>query len=219
MSCPRRLGPSAHCGPRRRQSGVVLFIALIVMVTLCLSGIALIRATDTGTTVTGNLAFKQASIAAVDRGIEHAVNALWYDGSMDRTADHPDRNYYACVRNAAGTGCVAPSARGNSLIPDRPAALASEKALTAAGLSTTLVPIDAAGNRVYYVVERMCLAPGPANAIDCNASAGSPGAFYRVTVRAEGPRETVTYAQAMLSDQVAGGAGAKHRVSWRILDN
>jgi len=215
MSCGRRFGESAHDGRARAQSGVVLFIALIVMVALSLAGIALIRSTDSGTTVIGNLAFKQSSIAAVDRGIEHAVNALWY-GSMDRTADHPDRNYYACVRDAAGTGCVAPSARGNSVIPDRPAALASEQALTAAGLSTALVPIDAGGNSVHYVVERMCLAAGPANAINCNVPAGSPGAFYRVTVRVEGPRETVTYAQAMLSD---GGASAKHRVSWRILDN
>lgn len=223
MTGSRCLGGNPRRAPRREQSGVVLFITLVVMVALSLAGIALIRATETGTVVTGNLAFKQASIAAIDRGIESAIHALWYD-SMDRTVDHADRNYYACVRNAGGTGCIAPGASANSVIPDRPDAIASVAKMNAAGLSTTLVPTDAAGNKAYYVVERMCLAAGPATALDCNVSAppsgadpgmprsvGSGEAFYRVTVRVEGPRNTVTYAQAILSD--------KRRVSWRILNN
>ena len=205
---------AGHC-LRAEQRGMVLFIALMVMAALGLAGIALIRSTDTGTTVTGNVALKQASIAAVDRAVESAVNALWYS-AVDRTVDHPDRNYYACVRNADGSACIAPSTSENSVIPERPDAIASVAKLEAAGLSASLVPTDAAGNDVYYVIERMCLTSGPATAIDCNVSAGSPNAFYRLTARVEGPRNTVTYAQAFLSDS---GPGGKHRVSWRILDD
>ena len=218
MTCVGFLGRNVRRPSPREQSGVVLFIALMVMVALSLSGIALIRSTDTGTTVTGNLAFKQASITAIDRGIESAVNALWYS-SMDTGADHPEQNYYACVRNADGSACVAPSTNANSAIPERPDAITSVAKLTGAGLSTTLVPTDAAGNKVYYVIERMCLAIGRATAIDCNVPAGSPSAaFYRLTARVEGPRDTVTYAQAILRDQIPG-ASAKHRVSWRILND
>jgi hypothetical protein len=75
-----------------------------------------------------------------------------------------------------------------------------------------LIPEDAAGN-VYYVIERM-RSPGAAVASNCNLSAAGLGAdagtqhyealvrpgdaYYRVTVRVEGPRNTVVYAQAML---------------------
>ena len=48
--------------PRRAQSGVVLFIALIVMVALSIAGIALLRSVDTSVSVTANLGFRQASI-------------------------------------------------------------------------------------------------------------------------------------------------------------
>ena len=82
------------------------------------------------------------------------------------------------------------------------------------GLASGLIANDDAGNRSCYVVERMCLNPGAAIGSNCNLALGSvrrrsrdralhridrPGdAFYRVTVRVEGPRNTVTYAQAML---------------------
>src|SRR5262249_54968139 len=149
MTSSRCCGCAARRASRRAQSGVVLFITLVIMVALSLAGVALIRSTDTGTAVTGNLAFKQASIAAIDRGVESAVNALWYS-SMDKSVDHPDQNYYACVRNAAGSACIAPSTSENSLIPDKPDAITSVAKLTAAGLSATLVPTDAAGNDAYY---------------------------------------------------------------------
>ena len=61
----------------RRERGVVLFIALLVMVALSLAGVALLRSADTATTVAGNLAFKQSAAAAVDRSIEQAVQALF----------------------------------------------------------------------------------------------------------------------------------------------
>ncbi len=208
LAIRRYPGARNTSGPRA-QRGVVLFIALIVMVALTLAGIALIRSTDTAGIVTGNLAFKQASIAAVERSIEQAVHSLW-DGTLDRTVDHVDQNYYACVRNAAGSGCIA----GGAPVPERPDAVTTLTKFNAAGLSTTLVPADTAGNNVYYVVERMCLLSGPSNSNNCNISSGALGAdpgtqhyfglirpgeaYYRLTVRVEGPRNTVTYAQAIL---------------------
>ena len=63
----------------RRQSGVVLIIALIVLVAMSLAGIALFRQVGTGLTIAGNLAFKQAATAAADFGVEDARK--WLTGA------------------------------------------------------------------------------------------------------------------------------------------
>ena len=205
----------------RGERGVVLFIALLVMVALSLAGIALIRSADTATIVAGNLAFKQAAASAVDRGFEQAVEALFKPADpsapviADKKSDLPAQNYYACVRNEAGTGCVIP---GVDPIPEIPAVLTTRTKFAAAGLNVGLVDaaVDDASNKSYYVIERMCAGPGAAVGSNCNltlsggalgADAGTQhyeglvrpgGAYYRVTVRVEGPRNTVAYAQAIL---------------------
>jgi len=202
---------------RRRQRGVVLVVALLVMVAMALAAIAMMRSTDTATVFSGNLAFTRASMAAVDRSVEQAVHAL-FDAALvsDKTSNNLAQNYYAMVKlNADGS------------IPEIPAVLAepfSASAFAAAGLSATLVPVDEAGNKSYYVIERMCRHTaaddplpgrvGLAVGSNCNLSSAAFGAdagtqhytglvrpgdaFYRVTVRVEGPRDTVGYAQAIL---------------------
>ena len=207
--------------PARGQRGVVMFIALLVMVALSLAGIALIRSADTATVVSGNLAFKQAAVYAVDRSIEQAVKALFdptTDPSLsapdivDKTADLLAQNYYACVKNAAGTACLATA----DPVPEIPAALANRTAFSDAGLNVSQVDAtkDAGDNKAYYVIERMCATAGPAANSNCNLSSTALGAdagtqhyealtrpgdaYYRVTIRVEGPRNTVAYAQAIL---------------------
>jgi Tfp pilus assembly protein PilX len=201
---------AAHHSLQRRQRGVVVFVAMLVMVALALAGIALIRSTDTATIVSGNLVLRQAAASAVDRGMEQTIHALWEQTpALDRTQDSTANNYYACVRGTAG-GCLA----AGSAVPKIPDLLKSTSGCAGAGLTAGLVAKDAAGNTSCFVVERMCLATGPAVGTNCNLSAASFGAdpgtihyiplvragdaFYRVTVRVEGPRNTVTYAQAML---------------------
>jgi len=197
-------------GGRRGQRGLVLFIALLVMVGLAIAGVALMRSTDTATTVTGNLVLKQAASSAVDRGVERAINALWEAvPTLDRTQHAPTQNFYACIRGAAG-GCMA----ANSVVPKIPDLLTNANGCSGPGLAAGLIANDDAGNRSCYVIERMCLSPGAAIASNCNLALGAFGAdpgtehyvglirpgdsFYRVTVRVEGPRNTVTYAQAVL---------------------
>ena len=205
-----RLRPS-HLGARRHaQRGIVLFVALLVMVGLAIAGVALMRSTDTATVVTGNLVLKQAASSAVDRGIERAINALWEAApALDRTQHAPTQNFYACIRGSAG-GCIA----ANSVVPKIPDLLMNASGCSGPGLASGLIANDDAGNRSCYVIERMCLNPGAAVAANCNLATGAFGAdpgtehyiglirpgdaFYRVTVRVEGPRNTVTYAQAVL---------------------
>jgi Tfp pilus assembly protein PilX len=206
-----RASTSLRAAPNpRRERGIVLFIALIVLVALSVAGVALMRSTDTATTVTGNLVLKQAATAAVDRGIERAVNTLWeVSPAPDRTQHQAAQNYYACVRGSGG-GCLP----ANTAVPKIPDLLLRADGCADAGLAQKLVATDDAGNTTCYVVERMCLATGPAVRSNCNLSTSNFGAdagtehytglvragdaYYRVTVRVEGPRNTVSYAQAML---------------------
>ncbi|MET0682902.1 MAG: pilus assembly PilX N-terminal domain-containing protein, partial [Casimicrobiaceae bacterium] len=147
---------TAHPSPACRERGVVMFIALLVMVALSLAGIALIRSADTATIVSGNLAFKQAAVYAVDRSVEQAIAALFDPppAIVDKTADLPAQNYYACVLNDAGTACLPP----NSPIPEIPLMLTTkaeiDAAISSGKLTDGLIAPDAAGNRSYYVIER-----------------------------------------------------------------
>lgn len=200
---------AAASGPRSAR-GIVLFVAMLVMVALSIAGIALMRSTDAATSVTGNLVLKQAASLAVDRGIERAIHAIWETApALDRTQHAPAENFYACVRGTTG-GCMV----ANTVVPKIPDLLLSANGCSGAGLANGLIANDDAGNRSCYVIERMCLAPGPAIRSNCNLATGALGAdpgtehyvglirpgdaYYRVTVRVEGPRSTVTYAQAVL---------------------
>jgi cellulase/cellobiase CelA1 len=183
---------------RAGQRGVVLFIALIVMAALALTAIALVRSVDTTTTVVGNLGFREASISPTNRAVEEAVAALFETGAIaDTTVNNVGQNYYATLQ--AGE-----DSRG---IP-----LALQKV---ANYPATARKIDDGnGNTIRWIVERACIATGTAIAATCDMMAPkqslgttttetTPVAlprvpFYRLTVRVDGPANTVSFAQAML---------------------
>lgn len=179
------------------QKGVVLFISLIVLVAMTLAGIAVTRSVDTGNVIAGNVAFKQATLASADRGIQAAV-AFLTAGSNNGNLIHniPASGYFSA--NANHTDWTDPSIWVDAVaVPD------------SAGNSP-----DAAGNTVSYVIHRLCLTPGTAPDKNCaqisQATAATqgtsmatgaemrvppPGIFYRVSVRVDGPRETLSIVQ------------------------
>jgi hypothetical protein len=204
--------------PRSRERGVVLFIALIAMVLLSLAGVALLRATDSGTSIAGNLASKQSTMGPINYAVEQAVAAL-FEGGPGSIADKYNhdltKNYYANIQ---------PGETANGV----PAALHGP---TPAAYPVTFVTYDDPSTppmySVRWVIERMCQgsapAPGPyfgdpltplgLQACDMLppkvATAGThgeerpevpPTPLYRVSIRVDGPAgtNTVTYAQAML---------------------
>ena len=189
-------------GPRSRQQGVVLFIALMVMVVLSLAGIALVRSVDTFTSVSGNIAFRQASTATLSIPVERAVYALFDSGApINKLADQPAENYYATQQAGANALGIPAALQGQYPPPSYPG-----------GFQVT--PKDAAGNEARYVIERICNAAGvPAlntcelaspklseasTAMKLDKVAVGHVPFYRVTIRVDGPANTTTYAQAML---------------------
>ncbi len=200
---------SRHSGKarsRRAQSGVVLFIALIVMVALSIAGIALVRSVDTGLSVTANLGFRQASIPPSTWAVENAVAAMFEKNLIpDLDQVKLDQNYYPYRFEIKNSGKVEDEAGVpydlQGLKPDNYP-------------STFVAENDAAGNTIRYVIERMCLDAGPATAANCDMSPPKKSEattameltkpelirvpFYRLTVRVDGPNNTTTFAQAML---------------------
>ena len=184
-------------GPAQ-QRGVVLFVALIVMVALSLAGVALIRSVDTATLVAGNLAFRQGAVPVVNAAVEKANVDLFESKNIaDTTADNTAFNYYASWRNDDNALGVPKALTDTSSYP--------------AGAS--VITDAASGMTARYVIERSCTVPGTASAGICDmmapklAPGGTAGKnpwqlpripFYRTTIRIDGPRDTVVYAQATL---------------------
>lgn len=199
-----------------RQRGVVLFIALIAMVVLSLAAVAVLRSVDAGTSIAANLANKQGTLGPINYAIERAVDALFQGGSGSITDpfNHDlNYNYYANVQAGEKPNGV-------------PAILYG--ATPSAYPGTFQKYDDPSANSRYsvrWVIERMCQgsapAPGPfigdpltttgLQACDLlvpkvstagtsmeEAPAIPPVPLYRVSIRVDGPANTVTYAQAML---------------------
>jgi type IV pilus assembly protein PilX len=194
--------------PRRAQRGAVLFISLIVLVAMSLAGLAMMRGVDTGAQIANNLAFKQGATMAGDAGVEAARTWLMNNPGATLYNDQP------AVTN--GTGYFATWQAGLDFTNG------DADPTNNFDWSTRSVALaaDAAGNQASYVIHRMCDATGNPASINCirvtettgSSSSSSKGAaafgsyaisspsqaFFRITVRVIGPRNTVSYVQAVV---------------------
>lgn len=212
---PRAL-PSRH-----RERGVILIIALVVLIAMMLGALTMIRATDGATLIAGNLAFKQSAVASADTGSEAA--AAWVFAQDSGTlADHvKDKGYSALFHSPTSTDTWDTFFKA---IPEDEVcyvAWTTDKPPVPSCVASEDATADYAGNRVSYVIHRLCLDKGDPSdsAIGCATSAYSEGAstgnskgvgaftptstgtatYYRITVRTVGPRNTVTYTQTLVS--------------------
>jgi Tfp pilus assembly protein PilX len=185
--------------PPARQRGVVLVIALIILVALSLAGLALVRSTDTGNVISGNMAFRAAAVQAADLGVEDAFLAI---AGATGYATAPDtavaNKYFPQIQDTTGPDGVPDG------IPD-----VTWSSVTGA------TPTE--GNTVRWVTERLCngLTTSPDLVLaNCATAPGAPNnsqkpglqptnqnyaVAYRVTIRVEGPRNTVAMAQAVIA--------------------
>jgi type IV pilus assembly protein PilX len=175
---------------------------LIAMVLLSLAAVALMRSVHTNTLVVGNLAFRQAAVSLSTAAVEKAVYDLFPPtrtiASLD---DHNlDRNYYATLQPGADANGIPKALQGT------PPQYYPREA--------QVVTDAATGNTVRYVIERMCRDPGPADGRWCEMiPPKQPYAkeaqqkqgitlpkipYYRMTVRVDGPGNSVSFSQAML---------------------
>ena len=188
---------------------MVLFVALIALVSMLLSGIALMRSSDTANVIAGNFAWKESSLQAADVGVDLAF-AMLAGISNASTNNVPIANQYFPVMQGVDTKGIPTGINWSGL---------------------TATQVTGTGNSIKYVIERMCQGspsdsvngPAPANTAEIsrycitvvsqNSPGGSGGSnaaghaafmnngavYYRVTVRVSGPRDAVSMVQGMIS--------------------
>ena len=189
-----------------RARGAVLFIALIVLVAMTLAGIAIMRSVDTATLIAGNLAFKQGTVQSSDNGVEQAFQWLLANRpalSVNNLPQGYTSGYANPVWSTSATWT-------NSVIVG-----------TDAAGNTISYQIHRMCNCADTTYNGVCTATGQSNqcALDNPSGTGAPppptegesfsvGApgylqdprvYYRITVRTQGPRSTVSYIQAMVA--------------------
>lgn len=181
---------------KKKQKGLVLIVTLLVLLVMILASAGLMRSMDTSLHALGNITFKQSSNAAISQALETAIR------NLPTAALNGTNGFY---------GFIQANEDANGI----PAALQTQ---TNTGVFVS--PQDAAGNTARIVVERMCNAANvcltPAGALrranendspnltgelyvlSLGAVGAVPRFYYRVTVRVDGPKNTVSYGQAMI---------------------
>ena len=151
----------------------------------------------TGTSIAGNIAFKENATSVADRGTEFA-NA-WLIA-----------NYAITASDSVADGYL--SSWGGSVDPTTFDWDAQAKTLTDDQAQT--------GNTTRFIIQRLCALPNVSaldptqtcsdspviNSGESRAGAGYPGVlpttknkpFFRITTRVDGPRNTISYTQVLV---------------------
>ena len=202
-----------------RVRGVSLVFALMAVVVLALASVALVRAVDTGVLVMGNLAFKQDTVQAAAVGTDEAL--AWLQaraGTTELERDAADGvGYYAASHDSMdATGNATTAANPLDLVDWGEGCSGSYRACDILPHIGTSVN----GNIVRWVITRLCDTSGaPSSANACikpaatsvftasergellsggriSSSTSSP--YYRIVVRVEGPRRTVSFTETVV---------------------
>jgi hypothetical protein len=211
-----------------RNQGVSLIFSLITLGVLSLAAVALIRSVDTGALILGNLGFKQDTRLAADEATRLALtwigprlngttlhatdtaSAYWAANVPDPTNAEGSNNARAVVDWTGGTTCSAYTAGSfdGGCLPS-----ADAKSLAGSNLPGSVA--------ARYVILRLCESAGDPKTVSCarpiRASTSDSGEkdevrigqgqrlvtsavseYYRVIVRTQGPRNTVTFTETLV---------------------
>lgn len=196
----------------------MLLTALVMLVALMLGAASLMRMVESANQLAGNLAFKRAATLAAENGIEAAIDWLEQQSATTLANDVANAGYHASATvavdasgNAAASGTAAIDWKNNQC----------DSVARSACLSTAaLAGVDNAGHSVHYLIQRLCGGSGGLAAtgecalyLETEAEStsrgaigygsekrltGQPWAFYRITARAVGPRDTVGLVQVLV---------------------
>ena len=174
----------------------MLFVALIVLIIMTLAGLALLRQMGTGTSIAGNIAFKENATSVADRGTEFA-NA-WLIA-----------NYAITATDSVADGYL--SSWGSSVDPTTFDWDAQAKTLIDDQAQT--------GNTTRFIIQRLCRCPTSAPStrrrmlgfarpqqrrvarrrrLPGRPAGDEEQAFFRITTRVDGPRNTISYTQVLV---------------------
>jgi type IV pilus assembly protein PilX len=184
--------------PARRQRGVVLVIALIVLVAMTLAGLAMMRSVTGGILVAGNIGFKRAATAAADFGIEAARDFLLKAGAGLKDAKEGyvltwDPSFSPTTHT--WTNSTSREALADTAVASHPEGIKS----------------------VRYVIHRLCETAGAVDSRTCvtdlgaasnstmsgahfgaHAMTGATAVIYRVTVQVVAAKGATSYVQALV---------------------
>jgi Tfp pilus assembly protein PilX len=201
-----------------RQQGVVLLLSLIVLVAMSLAAIGLMRSVLTSNRIAANLTFQQSTAQSAGVGIETAIAWLEQKARELKTSNPPvlQNGLFANI-SAGGAETVNYVSRREDPGPAQAWEDWWQQVLVANKQVNTL-PVDAAGNTVAFAIHRLCSASGdPLSGIGCEApptanaatqtSSKSSGIklqvpgqiYYRITVRVQGPRNALSFVQAVVA--------------------
>lgn len=140
-----------------RQTGVVLFFALLALAVMSIAAVALIRSVDTNSLLSGNVVYRQSATTTSNVALEgiaqNIANSITLANSLTH---HPAQGYYA--------NCSQFDVQPDALVCDG----SQLTTVTWSNANSSLAPnqtdgndeihngIDRQGNEIRYVVERMC---------------------------------------------------------------
>lgn len=199
--------PSAQ---RRAQRGAVLLFAMIALVILLIGTAALMRSMNASLFNVGNFAFKRDLTNQGERAIATVLDLVQtgaLGGAVARQGNATASNYSAAILQTNDQGI--------------PLALLTDTAFGAVGVSSNDIALNDMGVTVRYVIDRLCVAAGPATQDGCtlagntlpagtsssellraeDSSSGGAGAVplqvvYRISIRVDGPRRTQSFFQS-----------------------
>lgn len=205
--------PSGH-----HSRGTVLLAALVMLIALMLGASALMRMVESVNLLSGNLAFKRAATLAAEAGTEAAIAWLEQQTAATLAKDQIALGYYAS--DAANFDATGNRSGSQTSRVDWQADNCAGAAIALCLKTVALPGPDAAGHTVRYVVQRLCAAAGahaasgscafhlPAGAESSSRTglgygrnqrlAGMPLAYYRISARASGPRNTVSVIEVLV---------------------
>jgi len=185
----------------KKQRGIVLIVAIVAVLAMTFAVLAMLRSSSGSLGIAGNLAFKKNATSAGDLGVEEARTWLTSQTSATLNADQAPGYFSTGMANfdpltyawSAGNNAVEATAD------------------------------DGSGNRVMYVIHRLCsltgsfnlpgqscVRPSSLNAVGAGSPIGAGGGgaagptvviprpYFRITSRIEGPRNTLSYVQVIV---------------------
>ncbi|MCH8178704.1 MAG: hypothetical protein IIA02_02825 [Proteobacteria bacterium] len=209
-----------------RQRGMSLIFALLALLALSLGAVALVRSVDSGTSVLGNLGFKQETLASSERATQAAIDWLAANAAT-LDSNNTGQGYYASATdNLDATGQL--SSKTDRVLLDWNGDTCGYASGTVTG-KCTLTPRTVATASstepvtLRYAIFRLCATTGSATATgnSCAAPANSgagvaadkgsldyskpaplsgtaQGTYYRIVVQAVGARSTSSITETIV---------------------
>lgn len=195
------------------ERGLTLMIVLIALVSLSMAALALVRSVDTGTLVTGNLGFKQATTSRADSAVETAMAWVVSKYGSSPTDLYDSRCSSGCASSDATSAYYATSLDGldisghnkadvtRALIDwdDNNCSYATAGTFASCLKASPTVTVN--GFKTRYVIARMCKTTGDPNLATNNCAQPTTVASTRQQIN----KGETKYGMIIM---LAGGGGA-----------